>query len=118
LADEIVVASFVVAIIAIAFTALNWLESRKARRLLETMVKSLPFITKRWRGPSKKPKSSVPTVPTAPDPVKVAAEERRRLRLELEKQKLQWRWNKDIAKAIGWFLDRMSEDGEGEDDDN
>jgi len=60
----------------------------------------------------------VPTVPTAPDPVKVAAEERRRLRLELEKQKLQWRQNKDIAKAIGWFLDRMSEDGEGEDDDN
>jgi len=117
-ADEIVVASLVVAVIAIAFTALNWLESRKARRLLETMVKSLPFITKRRRGPSKKPKASAPAVPAAPDPVKVVAEERRRLRLELEKEKLQWRQNKDIAKAIGWFLDRMSEDGEDEDDDN
>ena len=115
-ADELVVASLVVAGIAIAFTALNWLESRKARRLLETMVKSLPFIAKRRRGPSKKPKTSIPTVPAAPDPVKVAAEERRRVRLELEKQKLQWRQNKDIAKAIGWFLDRMNDDGEDEDD--
>jgi len=114
--DEIVVASFVVAVIAIAFTALNWWESRKARRLLETMVKSLPFITKRRRGPSQKPKPSVPSVPAAPDPVKVAAEERRRLRLELEKQKLQWRQNKDVAKAIAWFLDRMGEDGEDDDD--
>jgi len=118
LTDDIVVASLVVAVIAIAFTALNWLESRKARRLLETMVKSLPFITKRRPGPSRKPKASEPTVPAAPDPVKVAAEERRRLRLELEKQKLQWRQNKDIAKAIGWFLDRMSDEGEDEDDDN
>jgi len=114
LADQIVVVSLVVAVIAIAFTALNWWESRKARRLLETMVRSLPFVTNRRRRPSKKPKAFVPA---APDPVKVAAEERRRLRLELEKQKLQWRQNKDIAKAIGWFLDRMSEDGEAEDED-
>jgi len=118
LADEIVVASLVVAVIAIAFTALNWLESREACRLLETMVRSLPFITKRRRGPSKKPKASVPMVPAAPDPVKVAAGERRRLRLELEKQQLQWRQNKDVAKAIAWFLDRMSDDGEDEDDYN
>src|SRR5438046_6849510 len=112
-ADEIVVASLVVAVIAIAFTALNWLESRKARRLLETMVKSLPFITKRRRGPSKTPKASVPTVPTAPDPVKIAAEARRRLRLELEKQKLKRRGNKDIAKAIGRFMDRRREERDG-----
>ncbi|TMA03137.1 MAG: hypothetical protein E6J92_02730 [Methanobacteriota archaeon] len=118
MADEIVVTSLVVAVIAIALTALNWLESRKARRLLEIMVKSLPFITKRRRGPSRKPKASAPTSPASPDPVKLAAEERRRLRLELEKQKLQWRQNKDIAKAIGWFLDRMSDEGEDEDDDN
>ena len=118
MADELVVASLVVAVMAIAFTALNWLESRKARRLLETMVKSLPFITKRRRGPFKKPMASVPTVPAVPDPVKVAAEERRRLRLELEKQKLQWRQNTDVAKAIAWFLDRMSDDGEDEDDSN
>jgi len=115
LADEIAIASIVVAIIAIAFTGLIWLESRKARRLLETMVKSLPFITKR-RGPYKKPKASASTVPAALDPVKVAAEERRRLRLELEKEKLQWRQNKDVAKAIAWFLDRMAGDEEEEDD--
>ncbi len=115
MADEIAIASIVVAIIAIAFTALIWLESLKARRLLETMVKSLPFITKR-RGPSKKPKAPASTVPAAPDPVKVAAEDRRRLRLELEKQKLQWRQNKDVAKAIAWFLDRMAGDEEEDDD--
>ena len=42
--------------------------------------------------------------------VKAAAEERRRLKLELEREKLEWRKNRDIAKAIGWFVDRMGED--------
>ena len=51
----------------------------------------------------------------APDParaagVKAAAEERRRLKFELEREKLEWRKNRDIAKAIGWFLDRLGQD--------
>jgi AmiR/NasT family two-component response regulator len=45
------------------------------------------------------------------------AEERRSLKLELEREKEQWRRQKDIAKAIGWVLDRMGSDEEDEDDE-
>ena len=110
---------------AIVFAALTWLESRKHRKLLETMVKTLPFIARPRRKPTKKkePKPQKPTIPSLvpavsplPDPIKTAAEERKRLKLELEREKIQWQKSKDIAKAIAWVLDRMDE-GEDEYDD-
>ena len=45
------------------------------------------------------------------------AEERRRLKLELEREKEQWRRQKDIAKAIGWVLDRIGSDEEDDYDE-
>ena len=45
------------------------------------------------------------------------AEERRRLELELKREKEQWRRQKDIAKAIGWVLDRIGSDEDEEDED-
>ena len=91
---------------AIIFAALTWWESRKLRQLAQTIFKALPFLARSRRKVAKKP---------VPDPakaaaVKAAAEERRRLKLELEREKLEWRKNRDIAKAIGWLVDRMGED--------
>jgi len=95
-----------VSAVAIIFAALTWWESRKVRQLAQTLFKTLPFLMRPRRRVANKP---------APDPAKAAAakaaaEERRRLKLELEREKLEWRKNRDIAKAIGWFLDRMGED--------
>lgn len=39
------------------------------------------------------------------------------LKLELEREKEQWRRQKDIAKAIGWVLDRIGSDDEDEYED-
>jgi len=91
---------------AIIFAALTWWESRKLRQLAQTLFKTLPFLMNPRRKVSSRP---------APDParaagVKAAAEERRRLNFELEREKLEWRKNRDIAKAIGWFLDRLGQD--------
>ncbi len=97
------VGSLFVAGVAVVIAGLTWLESRKQRMLLETMTKSLPFVTRPRRRPVAR------TTNTSKE-LKAAAEERRRLRLDLEREKHEWRKNRDIAKALGWFLDRMSED--------
>jgi hypothetical protein len=50
--------------------------------------------------------------PSQSELLKQKAEERRRLKLELEREKEQWKRQKDIAKAIGWVLDRIGSDDE------
>lgn len=108
--DPVAVGSLVTSVAAIVFAALTWLESRKLRHLLGTVMKSLPFVARRRRTPTK------PKVPAPTDATKAAAEERRRLKLELEREKHEWRKNRDIAKAVGWFLDRMDEDDDQSDE--
>ena len=108
MADVVTIGSLATSGGAIAFAALTWLESRRQRKLLETMTKSLPFVTKPRRRPAAKTTST-------PNQLKTAAEERRRLRLDLERKKHEWRKNRDIAKALGWIADRMSEDDHDED---
>jgi hypothetical protein len=39
-------------------------------------------------------------------------EERKRLELQLRQQREQWKRQKDVAKAIGWILDRVGSDDE------
>lgn len=138
-----------VAVVAIGFAALTWWESRKQRALLETLTKSLPYVsrrrnrTNRKTGPSPsalatpsegtalttsatipiggteqlRPTATVVAVPppTYAEIRRQRAEERRRLELELKREKEQWRRQKDIAKAIGWVLDRIGSDEEEED---
>lgn len=140
-----------VAIVAIGFAALTWWESRKQRALLETLTKSLPYVSRRrtrskrktGTSPSAPPTPSAGTAPHSVVPVSVGglgqspimvtsvvvppptyaeirrqrAEERRRLEFELKREKEQWRRQKDIAKAIGWVLDRIGSDDEEEDED-
>ena len=100
--------SVLISAAAILFAALTWLESRKQRQLLQTMVKAVPYVTRPRKRTTKKGEPKPPK-PAETDSVKTAAGERRRLKVELEKEKLQWRKSKDVARAIAWFLDRMDE---------
>ncbi len=122
--------SLLISVVAILFAALTWMESRKQRDLLETMVKALPYVARprrrTARKPSARPQQGIPaanpplaappqkTLIPVVNPLKAAAEERRRLKLELELEKLQWQKNRDVARAIAWFVDRLAD---SDDDD-
>ncbi len=47
-------------------------------------------------------------------PLAQQREERKRLELQLRQQREQWKRQKDVARAIGWVLDRMGSDEEDE----
>ena len=101
--DLVAVISLLVAGVAVSIAALTYLESRKQRKLFEKVAKALPVIaTRRRKSAAKEPG----TTPAAQE----AAEDRRRLKLELDREKHEWRKNRDIAKALGWILERMNED--------
>ena len=97
-----------ISIVAVGFTILIWLESRKQSLLLRTLLKSLPHVQGTRR---KKPAQTRDIIPSTsmPRASTSAVEERRRLKLELERERLQWQKNKDIAKGIAWFIDRLGE---------
>src|SRR5438552_1371041 len=104
-----------VAFLALGFAALTWLESRKKRQLLETLVKSVPLISvarprRREVAPrgvaqvTREPKPTIAVLsapvtskpgpaqlalPRPKDAAKALAEERRRLELELKRERLQ-----------------------------
>jgi len=88
-------------------SALNWREARKQRKLLEEMATTQ---AKTVRRSSRRRRRAKPKASPAAEAAKAAVEERRRLQLQLEREKHEWRKNRDIAKALGWFLDRMSEE--------
>jgi hypothetical protein len=125
--------SFLVAGPAYILAGMTWLESRKQRKLLETVTKALPYVRRsRFSKRTVVPKSrslratdaassSAPSAPTIRPPntgklIQERREERKRLELEFKREQEHWRRQKDVAKAIGWFIDRLSDD-EGEDDE-
>jgi hypothetical protein len=97
--------SLSVAVAAILLALLSWWEARRHSELLQSMAKSLAYIA-RTRRSSGKPAATTPP----PSSIQQRAEERRSLKLELQREKEQWRRQKDIAKALGWLVDRLSED--------
>jgi hypothetical protein len=99
--------SLSVAAAAIIIALLSWWEARRHSELLRSMAKSLAYIARARRSSAKLTSASPSNLST-----QQRAEERRRLKLELEREKEQWRRQKDIAKAIGWIVDRLGEDEE------
>jgi hypothetical protein len=99
--------SLSVAVAAILIALLSWWEARRHSELLQSMAKSLAYIARARRSSAKSVTASPSNLNT-----QQRAEERRRLKLELEREKEQWRRHKDIAKAIGWIVDRLGEDEE------
>ena len=96
-----------VALVAIVVAVLSWWEARRHSELLQSMAKSLAYIAKTRRSPSKGASTTLSSLA-----LKQQTEERRRLKLELEREKESWRRQKDVAKAIGWIVDRLGEDDE------
>jgi hypothetical protein len=99
--------SLSVAIVAIAVALLSWWEARRHSELLQSMAKSLAYIARTRRSVGK----SATAVPSTTS-IQQRTEERAGLRLELEREKEHWKRQKDIAKAIGWIIDRMGEEEE------
>lgn len=107
-----IIISSAIGLLAIVVAIVSLLEGRKRTKLLETMIKTLPYTSRKKRtktASSKKSNSGLASSQTRSDDIK-------RMKIELEKEKLQWQKNKDIAKGIGWIIDRLNSDEEYEDE--
>ena len=107
-----VIISSAIGLVAIVVAIVS-LEGRKRTKLLETMIKTLPYTTrkKRTRATSSK-KLNTDTALS-----KARSDDIKRMKIELEKEKLQWQKNKDIAKGLAWIIDRLNSDEEEYEDD-
>jgi hypothetical protein len=102
----------VIGSVAIVVAIVSLLEGRKRTKLLETMIKTLPYTTRKKRtktASSKKSNSGLAPSQTRSVDIK-------RMKIELEKEKLQWQKNKDIAKGLAWIIDRLNSDEDYEDE--
>lgn len=107
-----IIISSLIGLVAVVVAFVSLLEGRKRTKLLEMMIKTLPYTTRRKRPKSTSSKKL--TTDTALS--KAKSDDIRRMKHELEKEKLQWQKNKDIAKGIGWIIDRLNSDEEYEDE--
>ncbi len=108
---DIIISSIISAVaVIVAFVSL--LEGRKRTKLLETMIKTLPYTIRRKR--EKRTSNRKLNTDTALS--KARADDIKRMKLELEKEKLQWQKNKDIAKGLAWIIDKLDSDEEEEDE--
>lgn len=97
-----------IGIFAVVIAIVSFLDGRKRTRLLETMIKTLPYTSSKKKAPTtttrKRPKN-VGTQIAQTNDIK-------RMRLELEQEKIQWQKNKDIAKGIAWIIEHLNSDEE------
>lgn len=127
--DPLTLVADIAAGAAIVFAGLTYLEARRQRQLSEVMVGSLAFIerTSKRRAPpaprpqrNTQPKASPTSLSSSRDLQELELarrrEERKQLELQLRQQREQWKRQKDVAKAIGWVLDRLGTDEEEEED--
>ncbi len=109
-----IIISSIISVVAVIVAFVSLLEGRKRTKLLETMIKTLPYTTKKKRtklNPNKKLSKDTALS-------KAMADDIQRMRLELEKEKLQWQKNKDIAKGLAWIINRLDSYDEDKDDNN
>ena len=80
--------------------------------LLMTLTKSIQAIETKSRS-KKIPKNAISESSKQKElQLKEQREQRKALELELKKQQQEWKRKKDVAKLIGWFLDRLENDEE------
>jgi hypothetical protein len=109
-----IIVSSGIGLVAIIVAIVSLLEGRKRTKLLETMIKTLPYTTKKKRTKSTPNKKLINEAALS----KARADDIKRMKVELEKEKLQWQRNKDIAKGLAWIIDRLDSDDGDEDDNN
>ena len=106
-----IIVSSGIGLVAIVVAIVSLLEGRKRTKLLETMIKTLPYTTKKKRTISTPNKKLINDTALS----KAKSDDIKRMKLELEKEKLQWQKNKDIAKGLAWIIDKL-DSGEEEDE--
>ena len=84
--------------------------SLKGNGLLLTLTKSIQTIESRSRTMRSVSSRTSETTKQKENRLKEQAEQRKALELELKKQQQEWKRKKDVAKLIGWFLDRLESD--------
>ncbi len=99
---------------AIIVAIISLLEGRKRTKLLESMIKTLPYTTRKKRPKSASASNKKLNTDTALS--KARSDDIKRMKIDLEKEKLQWKKNKDIAKGLAWIIDRLNTDEEYEDE--
>ena len=107
-----IIISSAIGLVAIVVAIVSLLEGRKRTKLLETMIKTLPYTTKKKRTKSISNKKLIDDTALS----KTKSDDIKRMKLELEKEKLQWQKNKDIAKGLAWIIDKLDSDEEEEDE--
>jgi len=99
-----------IGLIAIIVAIISLLESRKNTKLLETIIKTLPYTSRKRKTKS----TSNNKLDTNTLLSKASSDDIKRMKIELEKEKLQWQKNNDIAKGIAWIIDRLDTEDEDE----
>jgi hypothetical protein len=94
--------------VAIIVALISLLEGRKRTKLLETMIKTLPYTSRKRKVKS----TSNNKLNTNASLSKASSDDIKRIKIELEKEKLQWQKNKDIAKGIAWIIKRLDTEDE------
>ena len=100
-----------IGLIATVVAIVSLLEGRKRTKLLETMIKTLPYTTKKKRTKSTLNKKLINDTALS----KARTNDIKGMKLESEAEKLQWQKNKDIAKGLAWIIDRLDSDEEEDD---
>lgn len=97
---------------------------KASRSLIPTTTSSIPTASQAQS--TAKPKVALGPVhgiesPSATEQMRISLaqqrEERKRLEFQLRQQREQWKRQKDIAKAIGWVIDRIGSDDEDDYED-
>ncbi len=83
-------------------------EVGKRTKLSSTMIKTLPYTTKKKRTKSTLNKKLINDTALS----KARTNDIKGMKLESEAEKLQWQKNKDIAKRLAWIIGRLDSDEE------
>ena len=94
------------AIVAVMIAGFSLRESRKKSKLIESIAESMKFIASKSR---RKKSATDKETEKRKIELKERTEERRRLQAQLQEQKQHYQRQKDLAKALGWLYDRISE---------
>ena len=102
--------TLVISIISLVVALLAVKISLKGNSLLMTLTKSIQAIESRSRTRRGGSSKTSETTKQKEIQLKEQAEQRKALELELKRQQQEWKKKKDVAKLIGWFLDRLESD--------
>ena len=103
-----------IGIIAVAIAVISFLDGRKRTKLLETMIKTLPYTSRR----AKRSSTTNKKTDTRKATNSIRSHDIQRMKLELEREKLQWRKNRDIAKGITWVIEHLNPDYEDDEEND